>query len=356
MIPFVDLSYQTKRLGDKLKLASCDVIDSSLYVSGMRVQRFEDEFTHHTGACYAIGVSSGYTSLEIALRALRIGAEDEVIVPAFTFVGVIGAVLSVGASPILSDVSAKTSNIDLEKMPLSRKTRAVIAVHTYGRPMEIPPGMPVDIIEDCSHAFGSRIRGESVGLRGAVGCFSLYVTKNLGACGEAGIMITNDHYLAEVARSMRNFGRHPAYTGGDHAYFPMNGKMDEIQAAFLSEKLKVAEEFLNKRRRISEIYNEILGRTEDPSVLHSYHQYVIHDERRDELRGFLLERGIQTGVYWPLSIPQISAFDYLGFKPEDYPNSLQLSRTNLAMPIYPGLSEDQVEFIAESVKCFWGKK
>jgi len=363
-IPFGDLRRQTQAIRDELDAAVCRVLESGWYILGPEVRAFEEEFAAYCGARYAVGVASGTEALQLALVALGIGPGDEVLTVPNAGVPGTAAILLAGARPAFVDVEEASHNLDpsLLEAAITPHTRAVMPVHLYGRPAALDPILEVArrhglaVVEDCAQAHGARYHGRHVGTLGDVGCFSFYPTKNLGACGDAGLVITNDPALAERLRKLRNYGWGRKY----HSELPggTNSRLDELQAAILRAKLPHLEEWNQARRVRAGWYDELLsGAVQTPAPSppgeeHVYHLYVIRCPQRDALQTYLREQGIGCDIHYPQPTHLQPIYRHLGYREGDFPVSERLAREVLSLPLYPELTRAEVEQVARAVRSF----
>ncbi|MFH1711522.1 MAG: DegT/DnrJ/EryC1/StrS family aminotransferase [Nanoarchaeota archaeon] len=362
MIPFVDLKQQHELMLEEISEAFKRVCyENSFFILGKELEAFEGEFADYCEKKFGIGVNSGTDALELALRALDIGVGDEVITSANTAIPTVMAIISVGAMPVLVDVGVDyLIDAKLIEKSLTERTRAIIPVHLYGQAcdmefiLDLARKNNIEVIEDCCQAHGAEYKGKRVPI-GGLGCFSFYPTKNLGALGDGGMIVTNREILNEKLKLLRNYGQSDKYhakTAG------RNSRLDELQAAILRAKLKHLDEWNNVRRNNASIYTALLsGLVETPkevSSKHVYHLYVIRTEKRDELAENLKSKGIGTMIHYPIPIHMQEAFNYLGYKKGDFPNSEKFAEEILSLPMFPGLKENQIVEIAEKIKEFFG--
>jgi dTDP-4-amino-4,6-dideoxygalactose transaminase len=331
------------------------------FILGADVAAFEQEFAAYCEAKEAVGLDSGMSALELGMRALGIGPGDEVITPAGSFIASSSAISFTGATPIWVDVEPKTYNIDpgLIEGAITNKTKAIMVVHLYGQPAEMDAvldiagrhGLPV--IEDACQSHGARYKGRRTGSMGAFAAFSFYPSKNLGAYGDAGALTTNDPELAEKVRTMRNYGQRTKY---QHVYLAWNRRLDTLQAAVLRVKLKHLDGWNSARRRLARSYDELLAQTGaatpyvSPDAEHVYHLYVIEVGDRDRVQADLYDRGISTGIHYPIPIHLQEAYRDRGFRDGSFPLSEAAARRILSLPMYPELTEADVSRVAGAVR------
>jgi dTDP-4-amino-4,6-dideoxygalactose transaminase len=360
-IPFVDLKAQYQSIKDEIDGAIREVISENSFIGGKFVKRFENEFAKFCKSQHCIGVGNGTDALFIAMKAFGVGDGDEVITVANSFIATSEAITQTGAKVVFVDCHPETYNInvDLIEEKFTDKTKAIIPVHLYGQPADMDPIREIakkyklKIIEDAAQAHGAEYNGEKVGTLGDIACFSFYPGKNLGAYGDAGAIVTNNPEVAEKCKMIANHGRLSKY---DHEFEGVNSRLDGIQAAILEVKLRHLEEWTEKRRQNSYLYNEYLEETgviipaELDNISSVYHLYVIRVpmEIRQKLQNHLREKGISSAIHYPIALPNLKAYQHLGHQPSDFPARYQ--NEILSLPIYPELEEKYIEFIANLVK------
>jgi dTDP-4-amino-4,6-dideoxygalactose transaminase len=364
-IPFFDLTDLHKSIQKELDRAIRKVIDRGNFILGEEVVAFEKEFARYVGVPYAVGVACGTDALTLSLRAHGIGAGDEVIVPANAYPTAFGVAQS-GATIRLIDVNEDGSiDPDILRRVLTRKTRAVVAVHLYGAPANLPAiskilraythHRPI-LIEDAAQAHGAAIGNKKVGSIGDIGCFSFYPSKNLGALGDGGMVVTKNKTIAKTLRQLRMYGEASRY----HSRFVSGtSRLDELQAALLRVKLRHLDWWVQKRRKVAARYIKGLDDVGDITIVtknlseSAFHLFVIRTKRRDQLITFLSDRGIGTGVHYPTPVHTQYAFRHLRYKKGDFPISEALSRQTLSLPIYPHLTDKEIETVIGSIKSFY---
>jgi dTDP-4-amino-4,6-dideoxygalactose transaminase len=360
-IPFLELKEQHRRLGEALQTAIHRVLESGWFALGPEVEAFEKAFSSYLGSAETVGVSSGTAALHLALLALGIGPGDEVITVPHTFLATVEAITAVGARPVLVDVDPVSYTMDPDKAQaaLTKKTRAILPVHLCGQPADMQPLMDlaerrgIGVIEDACQAHGAEYRGRKAGTLGTMGCFSFYPSKNLGSCGEAGAVVTNDAELARRIRMLRNHGSLGKF---DHCFPGFNFRMEALQGAVLSTKLQHLDEWNEARRALARQYDQKLAGSgvtlprEMPYARHVYHLYVIQAEERDRLRDALAARDIETGLHYPVPVHLEKAYQSLGYRAGDFPVSERLARHSLSLPIYPELPPQAVDYVASSIR------
>jgi dTDP-4-amino-4,6-dideoxygalactose transaminase len=365
-IPLVDLKAQYRTIRDEVRAAIDDVLESMQLTIGPNVRAFDQEYAAFCGAKHAIGVGSGTDALQLAIRALGISAGDEVITVSHTFFATVEAILYSGARPILVDIDEKTFNMDFAAaaQAITPRTKAIMPVHLYGRTVDMRPLLGLakekglQIIEDACQAHGAMLdTGAKAGASGRVSAFSFYCSKNLGAYGEAGSITTNDDSLATELRSLREHGQSTRYY---HPVIGYNARLDEIQAAILRIKLRKLPEWNARRVAIARYYNERLkgSGAVTPEIpeggRHVFHCYVIRvpGARRDPLRQYLSERGIGTGVHYPVPIHLQEASAFLGYRLGDFPVTERIAGEVVSLPMYAELTDAQVDTVASAVTEF----
>lgn len=370
MIPLLDLQAQYEGIREEILAAVNRVLEAQQFILGPEVQTFEAEIAAYCQAPYAIGVSSGSDALLAALMALGIGPGDEVITTPFSFFATAGAAARLGAKPVFVDIEPRSYNLNphLVEAAITPRTRLILPVHLYGQAADLNPLLEIAerrglaLVEDAAQAIGTEYQGRRVGALGAVGCFSFFPSKNLGAYGDAGLLATADAQLAERLRLLRVHGAAPKY---HHQVVGGNFRLDAIQAAVLRVKLKYLEGWTDARRRNAERYRRLfaesgllasgaVGLPEDLGYgRHIYHQYVLRVQRRDELQAHLKERQVGTEVYYPVPLHLQECFRDLGYTKGDLPEAERAANETLAIPVYPELSEVQQEEVVARIAQFY---
>lgn len=362
-IPLVDLVSQHWFLGDEIMAAVGDVITQGSFTLGSEVTKFEEEFAQYCGANYAIGVGSGTDALHFALRALGVGHGDEVITAPNTFIATVEAIIMCGARPVFVDIEESTYLIDPAHLEdaITERTKAIIPVHLYGQPADmeeicgIAKNHGIKVIEDACQAHGASIDDVRVGSLGDAACFSFYPSKNLGGIGDGGIVVTNDKVISEQVKILRNHGESGK---NNHIEMGFCSRLHGIQAAALRVKLKFLDRWNKARRFNAETYNLFF---EDAAVVkpyckesnyHVYHLYVIRSKNRDGLRDYLAERGIDTGIHYPMPIHLQPSMKKYGYKQGDFPVAEEMAGEIISLPMFPELKEADVERIALEVVGF----
>lgn len=358
-IPFLDLKAQYLSIKEEIDAAIASVIADAAFIKGKYVESFERHFADYLGVKHCIGVGNGTDALFISLKCLGIGAGDEVIVPANSFIATSEAVTLAGAKPVFADCDPNFYTISPQKIEeaITPKTKAVIPVHLYGQPAQMDEILALAekrgllVIEDAAQAHGAEYRGRKVGTFGRCATFSFYPGKNLGAYGDGGAIVTNDDELAGKVRMFANHGRRDKY---DHKFEGVNSRLDGMQAAILDVKLRHLDEWIAKRNAEAAIYDEKLKNVVMvpkvmPGMKHAYHLYVVQTERRDELQKKLAEAGIETGIHYPIPLPSLEAYGYAGYKKGDFPVTEGLAGKIVSLPLYENLTSEQQEYVMASV-------
>ena len=362
-VPFLPLT-PLPALRGELEAAVREVLASGQYILGERVRAFEQALATRCGCRFGVGVNSGTDALELSLRACGIGPGDEVLVPAFTFMATALAVTCTGATPVLADIDETSYGIDVEDAArrVSPKTKAILPVHLYGQPCDMDGVLRLAerhglrVVEDCAQAIGAAFRGRPVGGFGAAGCFSFYPTKNLGAAGDGGAVVTNDPGIAQRLALLRNYG-----TDDKVAYrtFGRNSRLDELQAAVLSVKLRSLDGWNEARRTRAAWYREAFAREGVESVVlpqelperrHVYNVFAVRVSERDRVRQELASRGIETMVYYARPLHLDSFYEGRAAKAGDLPRAEQAAREALALPMYPGLTREAIAAVVRALK------
>lgn len=363
-IPFSTVSIMHDEIRNELDSAYAKVMDSAWYIRGEECRLFEEEFASYIGTKYCVGVANGLDAISLILKAMNIGSGDEVIVPANTFIATALAVSYCGAIPIFVDPDIHTYNIDPNRIEekITVDTKAIIAVHLQGRSADMDAIMSIcnkyglKLIEDAAQAHGACYKGKKVGQLAHAAAFSFYPGKNLGALGDGGCITTNDEEIAQKIRVLANYGSDYKY---HHIYKGVNSRLDEMQAAFLRIKLKELDRWNEARRVIAKKYqSEIknisimhpLESTDDYE--HIYHVYAIRCEHRDELEIYLNQRGIGTVKHYPIPIHLQKAYDDMGYALGDYEVAEKISRTILSIPMYYGMSDEEIEYVIDAINIF----
>jgi dTDP-4-amino-4,6-dideoxygalactose transaminase len=368
-VPLLDLKAQYAAIRADVDAAIAEVMESQHFILGPKVEQCEQSIARYCGCSHGVGMSSGSDALLACLMAEDIGPGDEVITTTYTFFATVGAIARLGATPVLVDIDPATYNIDVAQLEakVTPKTRAIIPVHLYGQMADMDAVMTVAerhkllVIEDAAQAIGAEHGGKRAGSIGHYGCFSFFPSKNLGAAGDGGLVVTNDPERAEKLKVLRAHGSKPKYF---HRVVGGNFRLDAIQAAVVSAKLPHLDKWTAARQRNAQRYDRLF--TESglanaaslssqvvlPAVTtdrHIYNQYVIRVERRDELQSDLKKRGIGTEVYYPVPMHLQECFGYLGHARGEFPESERAANTTLALPVHPELTDEQAEYVVRSI-------
>ena len=364
-IPFVDLKAQYDSIKTEVDAAIAAVIRQTAFIGGTYVKEFEEAFARYCGTEHCVGVANGTDALYIALRALGVGPGDEVITVANSFIATSEAIKMAGAQVVFVDCNPTTYNIDVTKIEaqITKKTKAIIPVHLYGQPADMDPIIALaekhnlKIVGDAAQAHGATYKGKPIAALADVTCYSFYPGKNLGAYGDGGALVTNSAEVAATVRMLANHGRTKKY---DHDFEGVNSRLDGIQAAILSVKLKYIERWTEDRRKNAYLYNAALeGKgvvtpQEMPDVRAVYHLYIVRvpADRREQFQESLKAAGIDTGIHYPIALPYLNAYKHLGHTDADFPHALEASREIVSLPMFPELSEVQIRYVAEKVHEF----
>jgi dTDP-4-amino-4,6-dideoxygalactose transaminase len=363
-IPYLDLPVQLRSIRKDLDAAIARTIDQCSFCLGPEVAQFEKDFARFVGAEHCVGFNSGTSALHIAMRLLGVGPGDEVITTPFTFVATSWAISYVGAKPVYVDIDDATFNLDpkLIGRAITPRTKAVLPVHLYGHPFDVDAVLAVcrkhklPLVEDAAQAHGAEYKGKTVGIFGAISCFSFYPGKNLGACGEGGALVTSNAAFAARARALREHGSTVRYYHDEVGY---NYRMEGIQGAVLGVKLKHLTKWTAERRRVAHRYHALLADTplqlprEADYAQSAWHLYVVRHPRRDDLKRHLEANGIGCALHYPLPLHLQKCYANLGHKPGDLPVAEKAARECLSLPIYPELTDKQIQRVAEVIKDFF---
>jgi dTDP-4-amino-4,6-dideoxygalactose transaminase len=365
-IPYLDLRAQIKPLRAEIDAVIARTIDNCSFVLGPDTAQFEKDFAKFCGAEHCVGFNSGTSALHVAMLLLGIGPGDEVITTPFTFVATSWAISYVGAKPVYVDIDDATFNLNplLVERAITPRTKAVMPVHLYGQPFDVDPILAIcrkhklPLVEDAAQSHGAKYKGRTVGTFGEISCFSFYPGKNLGACGEGGALVTNNPAFAKRARSLREHGSSVRYY---HDEVGFNYRMEGIQGAVLGVKLKHLEKWTRERRRVAKRYAELLADTplqlppQADFAESVWHLYVVRHPRRDELKKHLDANDVGCALHYPLPLHLQKCYASLGHEPGDFPMAEKAAGECLSLPIYPELTDAQIQRVAMVVKGFFGK-
>lgn len=365
-IPLVDLKAQYKSIKDEIDAAIAAVIEQTAFVGGPHLKAFEEAYARYCGVNHCVGVANGTDALFVALKALGVGAGDEVITAANSFIATSEAIKMAGAQVVFVDINPRTYNIDVERIEekITPRTKAIIPVHLYGQPADMNPIRDIarkhrlHVIGDAAQAHGASYRGQPISKWADITCFSFYPGKNLGAYGDAGALVTDNEQWATLARMWANHGRIQKY---DHDFEGVNSRLDGLQAAILTAKLRHLESWTEARRRHATSYNTALERLtvvtpeELEDVRAVYHLYVIRvpASMRAPLQEFLASAGIGTGVHYPIALPRLNAYRHLGYGEEDFPEAVKASHEIVSLPMYAELTDEHIRRVANRLEEFF---
>ncbi|MBQ7529986.1 DegT/DnrJ/EryC1/StrS family aminotransferase [bacterium] len=364
MIPILQLRTQYAQIQNELEEAVLRVLRSTSYILGQEVQSFEKEFATWVGTEYGVGVGNGTDAIQLAIRALDLKADDEVIVPSFTFVASAGAVALAGSRVVFADVDSDNFalNLDSLRRSITPKTKAVVAVHLYGHPAPIKEIKDICkehnlyLIEDCAQSTGAMIDGQKVGTFGDMACFSFFPSKNLGGIGDGGMVLTSDPKFYETLQMLRGHGSKVRYY---HEILGTNSRLDEVQAAALRVKSRHVDEWNVERRRVAHKYTELLQGTpaiapcERPGCHHVYHQYTVRVPQRDKLFDYMRENGVGPAIYYPVCLHLQKTFASSGFQLGSLPICEKLQSEVMSLPMFPELTDNEIETVVSVIKSFF---
>ena len=365
-IPYLDLPAQIRGIRQDLDAAIARTLDNCSFCLGPDVTQFEKDFAGFVGAQHCAGFNSGTSALHVAMLLLGVGPGDEVVTTPFTFVATSWAISYVGAKPVDVDIDDATMNLDpkLLERAITKKTKCVMPVHLYGHPFDLDPILAIcrnhklPLVEDAAQAHAAKYKGKTVGTFGEISCFSFYPGKNLGACGEGGALVTNNAAFDKRARALREHGSTVRYHHDEVGY---NYRMEGIQGAVLGVKLKHLRKWTDERRRVAHRYNELLADTplklprEAAGCESARHVYVIRHPRREELKKHLEASGVGCALHYPLPLHLQKCYASLGYKAGDFPVSEKAARECLSLPIYPEMTDAQIQRVVAVIKDFFKK-
>lgn len=368
-VPMLDLSEQYQELRTEVIDVLDQVMGSSRFILGDNVKKLEEDVAKYSNVAYGIGCGNGSDAIHIALQAMGVGPGDEVITTAFTFFATGGAIVRAGAKPVYVDIDPLTFNIDPEKIEaaITENTKAIIPVHLYGqmadmeRISEIAKKHNLGVVEDAAQAIGAKHNGKTVGELGSAATYSFFPTKNLGAYGDGGMIVTDNADIAEKSRVIRVHGSKPKYY---HHVLGYNSRLDELQAAVLNVKFPHLDRWSDLRREKASTYTSLLKEKLGDLVVtpvekegnhHVFHQYTLRVENRDELQNYLKEQGVATMVYYPLPLHVQPVFADLGYKEGDLPETEKAAKEAISLPMFPELKTEQQEYVVAKIAEFYGK-
>lgn len=364
MIPFYSFQYQNDQIREASLKALTEAFDSNWYILGDRLKKFEKEFSNYSNIKHTIGVGNGLEAIKISLKALGIKQDDEIIVPANTYIATLLAVTEIGATPVLVEPELDSYNIDPNRIEekITPKTKAIIPVHLYGLPCRmdeilfIAQKYNLFVIEDNAQSVGAEYKNKKTGSIGIINATSFYPTKNLGAIGDGGAITTDNDDLAKKVQLLRNYGSEIKYHNEIQGY---NSRLDELQAAVLSIKLDFLDQWNNERIQLAQYYNEKLSNVENLSIptygkdfKHVFHLYVVRVKEREKIIEHLNKHSIQTAIHYPIPPYKQEAYKYMNIQAKDYPITEKIKTECLSLPMYPGLKKEEQNLIIEAIKRF----
>jgi len=365
MIPFFNFKKELLGVRAELEQAFAQVFDRGYFILGPELENFETNFSKYIGCTHGIGVANGTDAIQVALMACGVGQGDEVITVPNTAVPTVSAIVSAGAKPVFADIDPLTYLIDPEsiKKKITSKTKAIVPVHLYGQCCDmdvidiIAKQNNLIVIEDCAQAHGAMYKGRKAGTFGIASAFSFYPTKNMGGYGDGGMIVTNDNKICKACKQIRNYGFEDRYITVQSG---INSRLDEIQCAFLSVKLKYIDAYNNKRRDLAAYYTEKLSDIPGlqlPHIAedrkHVFHLYVIRTNRRDDLQKYLKESGVGSLIHYPVPLHLQQAYGYLGYQDGDFPHAEKACSSILSLPLYPSLDRTDQDIVIGSIKKFF---
>ena len=367
-VPFLDLKLQYRLVKNEINANVQHVMDSCSFILGENVRFFEKDFASFCGTEYAVGVANGTDALRLALLACGIGKGEEIITVPNTFIATAEAISHSGGKIVFVDVNLWTHNIDVSQIEgaVNERTRAILPVHLFGQPADMDPIMKIarkynlKIIEDACQAHGAEYKSKKAGSIGNASCFSFYPSKNLGAFGDGGMVVTNDGEIAQRVKMFRDYGQLKKY---EHLIEGYNSRLDEIQAAILIAKLKRLDEWNELRRKNASVYDELLGDVDEvitpietEYARHVYHLYVIRTEKRDGLQEYLKSSDIFAGLHYPIPLHLQKAYEYLEYREGDFPVTEKCAKEILSLPMFPELTDAQIEKVVTGIKAFFVRR
>jgi dTDP-4-amino-4,6-dideoxygalactose transaminase len=363
-VPFVDLKAQWRTIAAEAEAAMRRVASEADFILGKDVELLEQEFAAYCGVKHAVGLDSGISALELAMRAYDIGAGDEVITVSHTFIATASSISFTGAKPVFVDIDPRTFTMDPAKIEhaITPRTKAILPVHLYGQPADmdainaIAKNRGLVVIEDACQAHGASYKGRRAGSLGDAACFSFYPAKNLGAFGDGGMLVTNDAAIADKVRMLRNYGQREKY---HHIFLAYNRRLDTLHAAVLRIKLRRLDAANTARQRAARMYDELLKATPNVELphaatdrMHVYHLYVLRHPRRDAMLSFLTDNGVQAGLHYPSPVHLQECYAGLGIARGSLPATEAAAASVLSLPMFPEITEEQVRYVAQQVRQF----
>ncbi len=360
-VPLVDLKAQYASIRDEIEAAIRDVLEQQQFVLGKKVEELEEQIARYVGTSYAVGVASGTDAILLSLKALGVGHGDEVITTSFSFFATADAIVNAGATPVFVDIDPRTFNLDPSQVEsaITDRTKAIVPVHLFGQCADMDPILEIaqkrglKVVEDAAQAIGATYKGRKAGSMGDCGCISFFPAKNLGAYGDGGIVVTSDPEIADAVRMLRVHGSRERY---HHEQIGTNSRLDAIQAAILLAKLPHLDEWNQKRRQNAAYYGEKLAGLDGvqtphiaPENVSVHHVYTIRGRERDKVAEQLQKTGIGWAIHYPVPLPLQKALEYLGYKQGDVPHSEQASKEVLSIPMYPELTEQQMDEVVSTI-------
>lgn len=362
-VPMLDLKRQYQQIKTETDRSVAQVLEHTAFIMGPEVRTFESEVAEYCGSKYAVGVASGTDALLISLRACGVQEGDEVITSTFSFFASAGVISRLGATPVFVDIEPDTYNLnpDLIENAITENTKVIMPVHIFGqcadmdRILEIAKKHDLYVVEDAAQAIGTKYKGRSAGTMGHFGCFSFFPSKNLGGAGDGGMIISDFSDKETFMKSLRDHGAHPKYY---HSYIGYNSRLDTLQAAILSVKLKHLDKWTKGRRANADFYNQALAQTNITTPIelndhyHIYNQYTIASDKRNELQSHLQEHQIGCAIYYPVPLHAQKCYQYLGYKAEDFPVAHQAAERVLSIPIFPDLTDAEKDYVVQTITDF----
>ncbi len=365
IVPFADVSREYKSISNEINESIERVLKSGWFILGKEVEHFESKLAEYIGTTYAVGCANGTDAITLTLLALEIGDGDEVITQTNTCIPTICGIVNANAKPVLCDIYENDLMINTERITekITSKTKAILPVNLYGAAAgytslnKITQDYGIPSIEDCAQSIGSQYNNQKTGSFGIMGCFSFYPSKNLGCYGDGGAITTNNYELYKKLLMLRNYGQEKRYY---HSTFGLNSRLDEIQAAILSEKLNYLDIWNSARKKIAGLYDNAFNNNEnviplsfDKGVESVYHLYIVKVNNREKLQVYLTSKNISTLIHYPIPCHLQKAYEYLGYKQNDFPVAERASKSILSLPVFPQMEESEVEYVIKSINDFY---